>query len=107
MVYKVKSFSSYVTEQKKKGFYLQFVRTKGYDVLRVNRSGDLRWAEVRGKKGYEGHGYDPKDPLHKALDGLGKAVDLGQLTAGDTVTINPRHPHAKNAFATAERIMKS
>jgi hypothetical protein len=107
VVYKVKSFSSYLTEQKKKGFFLQFVRTKGYDVLRVNRSGDLRWAEVRGKKGYEGHGYDPKDPLHKALDGLGKAVDLGALTAGDTVTINPKNPDAKKAFATAERIMKS
>jgi hypothetical protein len=103
----MQSFKSFFTEQKKKGFYLQFVRTKGYDVLRVNRSGDLRWAEVRGKKGYEGNQYDAKDPLHKALDGLGKAVDLGALTAGETVTINPKHPHAKNAFATAERIMKS
>lgn len=86
--------------------FLQYLRFDEYDVLRVNRSGDYRWAEVRGKKGYISTGYDESDPLHSALDGLGKCAQISDLMNGTVVTLNPTHPDYEKAKTVCQRILK-
>lgn len=94
-------FSEYVSES----YFVQYIRDKNVDVLKLKDSKQASWVEVRGKKNYEVT-YDKNDPLHKAIDGLGKAASISDLMNGDVVSINPHHPHGKKAIETVERLMK-
>jgi hypothetical protein len=94
-------FSEYMSES----YFVQYIRDKNVDVLKLKDSKQASWVEVRGKKNYEVT-YDKNDPLHKAIDGLGKAASISDLMNGDVVSINPHHPHGKKAIETVERLMK-
>jgi hypothetical protein len=94
-------FSEYISES----YFVQYIRDKNVDVLKLKDSKQASWVEVRGKKNYEVT-YDKNDPLHKAIDGLGKAASISDLMNGDVVSINPHHPHGKKAIETVERLMK-
>jgi 5'(3')-deoxyribonucleotidase len=76
---------------------IKFERGDDYDILHIKEKGKNR-VEVRGKSGYESGNYDPKDKLHKLLDSLGKAANISELMNGETVVINPKHPHGPKAI---------
>jgi len=90
-------FSEYISES----YFVQYIRDKNVDVLKLKDSKQASWVEVRGKKNYEVT-YDKNDPLHKAIDGLGKAASISDLMNGDVVSINPHHPHGKKAIETVK-----
>ena len=94
-------FSEYISES----YFVQYIRDKNVDVLKLKDSKQASWVEVRGKKNYEVT-YDKNDPLHKAIDGLGKAASISDLMNGDVVSINPHHPHGKKAIENIQRLMK-
>ena len=60
---------------------------------------------MRGKKGYEGNGYDAQDKLHQVLDSIGRAANISELMNGEVVTINPKHPQGPNAIKTANDVL--
>ena len=74
-------------------------------VLHMVDNKDKHRVELRGEKGYETGNYNQHDRLHQVLDGLGKAVDLGALFAGETVSINPHHPDGEQALGIATAVM--
>jgi hypothetical protein len=89
----------------KEGIKLQLVRGKNQDVLKMWKTGESSWVEVRGKPNFEVN-FDPKDPLHKAIKALGKSANISDFVNGDIVNINPKHPNAKKALDTAKALMK-
>lgn len=95
------SFKQYLSE----GVKLKLIRSKNQDVLKMWNKGDSKWVELRGKPGFE-RNYDPKDPLHKAITALGKSANISDFVNGEEVSINPRHPDAKKALDTIQRLMK-
>lgn len=95
------SFKRYISE----GIKLQLIRKKDMDILKMWQKGDTKWVELRGKPNFEVK-YDPKDPLHKAILDLGKSANISDFVNGDVVSINPRHPDAKKALKTIQRLMK-
>jgi len=74
-------------------------------VLHMVDNQDKHRVELRGEKGYETGNYNKHDRLHQVLDGLGKAVDLGALFAGETVSINPHHPDGEQALNITKAVM--
>ena len=98
---KMKTFQKYFAE----GYMVQYIRDKDQDVLKLKNTDEKSWVEVRGKKNYEVT-YDRNDPMHKAIDGLGKAANISDLMNGEVVYINPNHPHAKKALDTIKKQMK-
>jgi len=74
-------------------------------VLHMVDNKDKHRVELRGEKGYESGNYNQHDRLHQVLDGLGKAVDLGALFAGETVSVNPHHPDGEQALNVAKAVM--
>jgi len=74
-------------------------------VLHMVDNKDKHRVELRGEKGYESGNYNQHDRLHQVLDGLGKAVDLGALFAGETVSVNPHHPDGEQAINVAKAVM--
>ena len=97
----MKRFSQYISE----GVRLQLVRGKGQDILKMQDTKEKSWVELRGKPNFESK-YDPKDPLHKAINALGKSANISDFVNGEIVSINPNHPDAKKALKTIERLMK-
>lgn len=93
------------TKKLYEAYSVQYIRDKNVDLLKLKDTKDPRWVEVRGKKNYEVT-YDKNDPMHKAIDSLGKAANISDLMNGEIVHINPKHPHGKNAIANIERLMK-
>jgi hypothetical protein len=89
----------------KEGIKLQLVRGKNQDVLKMWKTGESSWVEVRGKPNFEVN-FDPKDPLHKAIQAFGKSANISDFVNGDIVNINPKHPNAKKALNTAKALMK-
>ena len=89
----------------KEGIKLQLVRGKNQDVLKMWKTGEKTWVELRGKPDFEVN-FDPKDPLHKAIQALGKSANISDFVNGDIVSINPKHPHAKKALDTVKGLMK-
>lgn len=80
-------------------------KRNGIYVLHMVDSKDKHRVELRGEKGYETGNYNEHDRLHQVLDGLGKAVDLGALFAGETVSVNPHHPDGEQALNVAKAVM--
>ena len=95
------SFRQYIVE----AYSVQYVRDKNMDVLKLRDTSEKGWVEVRGKKNYEVT-YDKNDPMHKAIDGLGKAANISDLMNGEIVHINPHHQHGKMAIQNIQRLMK-
>lgn len=95
------TFKEYISE----GYSVQYIRDKSIDVLKLKKTNDTKWVEVRGKKNYE-TSYDGTDVMHQAIDTLGKAANISDLMNGEVVVINPKHPHAKKAIETISRFMK-
>jgi len=97
----MKGFKLYISE----GIKLKLIRGKTQDVLKMWEKGDKTWVELRGKPGFE-RKYDPRDPLQKAINALGKSANISDFVNGDEVSINPNHPDGKKALATIKRLMK-
>lgn len=97
----MKTLKSYISE----GVKLQLIRGKDQDVLKMWDTKKKGWVELRGKPNFEVK-FDPKDPLHKAIDALGKSANISDFVNGEEVSINPNHPDAKKALKTIERLMK-
>ena len=99
----MKSYKKFMQEVYK----LQFIRDKSMDVLKITDTKNPKTKiEVRGKKGYEIDGYDRKDRLHSLLDKIGKAANISDLVNGKVVSINPKHPDARKANKTLDKIAK-
>lgn len=94
-------FSRYISE----GVKLQLIRGKDQDTLKMWDTKEKSWVELRGKPSFETK-FDPKDPLHKAIDALGKSANISDFVNGEVVSINPHHPDSKKALKTIERLMK-
>ena len=58
-------------------------------VLKVSDNTKKSHVEVRGKLGYEGTGYNPKDRLHKLLDKLDGATVAKLFGTTGKVMLNP------------------
>lgn len=97
----MKTFKSYISE----GVKLQLIRGKDQDVLKMWDTKEKSWVELRGKPNFEVK-FDPKDPLHKAIDALGKSANISDFVNGEPVSINPNHPDAKKALKTIKGLMK-
>ena len=113
--YAVKKFADRagikIADKIKEAWQLRLERDDDMDVLHITDTRTGKRTEVRGKKDYEGDGYDAEDKLHQLLDKVGKAASISDLMNGEPVTINPTHPqgpsakaHAKKAFN--EAVMK-
>ena len=61
--------------------------------------------ELRGKKDYEGNGYDPKDKLHKFLDTIGKGVNMSDLMNGNVAVLSDKNPRAQKGLEAAKKLM--
>jgi hypothetical protein len=97
----MKTFKSYISE----GIKLKLIRGKDQDVLKMWDTKEKGWVELRGKPNFETK-FDKKDPLHKAIDALGKSANISDFVNGDEVSINPNHPDAKKALKTIKGLMK-
>lgn len=80
---------------------VQLERGATYDILHIKEKGKNR-VEVRGKKGYDSYGYDPRDKLHQVLDNLGKAANISDLMNGSSIVLNPKHPDGPKAIKTVQ-----
>jgi len=89
------------------GIILKFERDKHLDVLHIMDTKEKHRVEVRGKPGYERGNHDNNDKLHQVLDALGKAANFAELMNGETVSINPNHPHGTRAIRTAKDILQT
>jgi 5'(3')-deoxyribonucleotidase len=87
------------------GYKLKLERDKDIDVLHILDTNTKKRIEVRGKKGYEGNGYDAQDKLHQVLDSIGRAANISELMNGEVVGINPKHPKGADAEKTAKDIL--
>jgi len=94
-------FKSYLDE----GIKLKLIRGKSQDVLKMWDTKEKSWVELRGKPNFETK-YDKNDPLHKAINALGKSANISDFVNGDEVSINPHHPDGKKALSTIKRLMK-
>jgi len=94
-------FIQYISE----GVRLQLIRGKGQDTLKMWKTGDTKWVEVRGKPNFEVK-FDKNDPLHKAIDALGKSANISDFVNGKIVNINPNHPDSKKALKIIKGLMK-
>ena len=100
----MKSYQKFMQEVYK----LQLIRDKSMDVLKITDTKNPKTKiEVRGKKGYEIDGYDKKDRLHSLLDKIGKSANMSDLVNGEVVSINPKHPDARMANKTLDKIASS
>ena len=63
------------------------------------------WVELRGKPNFETK-FDKNEPLHKAIEALGKSANISDFVNGDEVSINPNHPDGKRALQTIKGLMK-
>jgi hypothetical protein len=97
----MKSYTTFISE----GIKLKLIRGKDQDVLKMWDTKEKSWVELRGKSNFEVK-YDPKDPLHKAINALGKSANISDFVNGDEVSINPNHPDGKKALATIKKLMK-
>ena len=89
------------------GIKLRLERDKHIDILHITDTEDSQRIEVRGKKGYESNGYDPKDKLHQVLDRVGRAANISELMNGEVVSINPNHPQGARAIRTAQDVLQT
>jgi hypothetical protein len=89
------------------GIILKFERDKHLDVLHIMDTKEKHRVEVRGKPGYERGNHDSNDKLHQVLDALGKAANFAELMNGETVSVNPNHPHGTRAIRTAKDILQT
>ena len=99
----------------KEDIAIQLERDKDQYVLhmkevQVGKKGKVRTVprgrvELRGKKGYEGNGYDPKDKLHKFLDTIGKGVNMSDLMNGNVAVLADNNPRAQKGLAAAKKLM--
>jgi hypothetical protein len=94
-------FKTYLDE----GIKLKLIRGKDQDVLKMWDTQEKSWVELRGKPNFETK-YDKNDPLHKAINALGKSANISDFVNGDEVSINPNHPDGKKALTTIKRLMK-
>lgn len=97
----MKTFKYYINE----GIKLKLIRGKNQDVLKMWDTKEKSWVELRGKPNFETK-FDSKDPLHKAINALGKSANISDFVNGDEVSINPNHPDGKKALSTIKRLMK-
>ena len=99
----MKSYKKFIQE----AYKLQLIRDRHMDVLKITDTKNPKTKiEVRGKKGYEIDGYDRKDRLHSLLDKIGKAANMSDLVNGKVVSINPKHPDARKANRTLDKIVR-
>jgi hypothetical protein len=96
----MKRLTTFINE----GVKLKLIRGKRQDVLKMWNKGDRKWVELRGKPGFETK-FDPKDPLHRAIEQLGKATNISDFVNGVEVSINPKHPDGKRALDTITKLM--
>ena len=89
------------------GYMLRLERDKHIDVLHILNTTTQERVEVRGKKGYESDGYDPRDKLHQVLDKVGRSANVSELMNGNIVGINPKHPQGADAEKTAKDILNT
>ena len=89
------------------GIILKFERDKHVDVLHIMDTKEKHRVEVRGKPGYERGNHDAQDKLHQVLDALGKAANFAELMNGETVSVNPNHPHGTRAIRTAKDVLQT
>ena len=94
-------FKTYLDE----GIKLKLIRGKDQDVLKMWDTKEKSWVELRGKPNFETK-YDKNDPLHKAINALGKSANISDFVNGDEVSINPHHPDGKKALQTIKGLMK-
>jgi len=105
--YAVKKFADRagikIADKIKEAWQLRLERDDDMDVLHITDTRTGKRTEVRGKKDYEGDGYDAEDKLHQLLDKVGKAASISDLMNGEPVTINPTHPQGPSAKAHAKK----
>ena len=89
------------------GIILKFERDEDMDVLHIMDTTEKHRVEVRGKPGYERGNHDTQDKLHQVLDALGKAANFAELMNGETVSVNPNHPHGTRAIRTAKDVLQT
>ena len=89
------------------GIILKFERDEDMDVLHIMDTTEKHRVEVRGKPGYERGNHDEQDKLHQVLDALGKAANFAELMNGETVSVNPNHPHGTRAIRTAKDVLQT
>mgnify|MGYP000162108147 CR=1 FL=1 len=97
----MKTLRQYISE----GIKLKLIRGKDQDTLKMWDTKEKSWVELRGKSDFE-RKFDSKDPLHKAINALGKSANISDFVNGDEVSINPNHPDGKKALATIRKLMK-
>lgn len=97
----MKRFKTYLDE----GIKLKLIRGKSQDVLKMWDTKEKSWVELRGKPNFEVK-FDKNDPLHKAINALGKSANISDFVNGDEVSINPNHPDGKKALQTIKGLMK-
>ena len=97
----MEKFKNFISERVK----LKLIRGRNMDVLKMWNKGDSKWVELRGKPGFEIK-FDSRDPLHKAIQALGKSANISDFVNGGEVSINPNHPDGKKALATIKKLMK-
>lgn len=95
------SFKKYLDE----GVKLKLIRGKSQDVLKMWDTKEKSWVELRGKPNFEVK-FDKNDPLHKAIEALGKSANISDFVNGDEVSINPNHPDGKKALKVIRGLMK-
>ena len=104
-----------IQDVQKEDIAIQLERDKDQYVLhmkevQVGKKGKVRTVpkgrvELRGKKDYEGNGYDPKDKLHRFLDTIGKGVNMSDLMNGNVAVLADNNPRAKKGLAAAKKLM--
>ena len=97
----MKRFKTYLDE----GIKLKLIRGKDQDVLKMWDTKEKSWVELRGKPNFETK-YDKNDPLHQAINALGKSANISDFVNGDEVSINPNHPDSVKALRKIEGLMK-
>ena len=78
-------------------YRVQLIRDEHMDVLKIQSTHEKTGGvEIRGIKDFE-IAY-MRDELSRAIDGLGKSVNISELVNGKTQVVNPKSPDGAEAI---------
>ena len=89
-----------------KNYFMTLIQDKNKLVLKVRGAKEKGHVEVRGKKGYEGEGYNKKDKLHALLDKLDAGTVSKLFGTDGEVYLNHRNIRTKPSIQQAKKILK-
>ena len=84
-------------------FRVELIRGDGIDTLKIQNTYEKTWVEIRGEPDFEINYVE--DELCRAIDSLGKSVNISELVNGESQVINPKSPDGAKALGMVKKYL--